>query len=190
MNSPSTAPHGDACVTCSGQAIVATPCITETTVISPKRGWQAVDFRELWGCRELLCFLIWRDVKVRYKQTVMGAAWAILQPVMTMLIFSIIFGKLAGISFNGTPYALAVYAGLLPWLFFANAVSQAGVSLLNQVHLLTKIYFPRLFIPTACVGSSLVDLALSFIAYMGLMLWYGRLPGASVLLTNRWLKST
>ena len=164
-----------------GAAALAAPAAA-VTVIQPTKGWQAVDFRELWRHRELLYFLIWRDVKVRYKQTVMGAAWAILQPVATMVVFTVIFGRLAKISFDGPPYAVAVYAGLLPWMFFANAVTQAGVSLVNQAHLLTKIYFPRLFVPTACVGAGLVDWALSFVVYLGLMIWYAQLPGWTVLI--------
>ena len=165
----------------TSRAIVQSPA-AEVTVIRPSAGWQAVDFRELWRRRELLYFLIWRDVKVRYKQTVMGAAWAVLQPLATMAVFTVVFGRLAKVSFDGSPYAVAVYAGLLPWMFFANTVSQAGVSLVNQAHLLTKIYFPRLFVPTACVGAGLVDWALSFAVYVCLMLWYARLPGWSVLL--------
>lgn len=152
------------------------------TVIRPQRGWRAVDLRELWRHRELLCFLVWRDIKVRYKQTVIGAAWAIIQPVCTMLIFSIIFGRFAGIPSDGAPYPVFVYAGLLPWLFFANAVTQSAQSLVNQARLLTKVYFPRLFIPSTSIGVGLVDFALSFAVYVCLMLWYGHLPGATVVL--------
>jgi lipopolysaccharide transport system permease protein len=151
-------------------------------VIEPRRGWQAIGFPELWRYRELVYFLVWRDVKVRYKQTVIGAAWAILQPVFTMVIFSIIFGRFAKIPSDGVPYPIFVYAGLLPWTLFANAVSQAGTSLVNQAHLLTKVYFPRLLVPTAAAGPGLVDFALSFCVYGGLMLWYRHLPGISVLL--------
>jgi len=152
------------------------------TVIRPRRGWQAIDFGELWRYRELLYFLTWRDVKVRYKQTVMGAAWAILQPLMTMVVFSVVFGKFAKIPSDGFPYPIFLYAGLLPWTLFSSAVSKAGVSLVNQANLLTKIYFPRLFVPTAGVGACLVDFALSCSVYVGLMLWYGHLPGLSAAL--------
>lgn len=147
------------------------------TVIRPKRGWQAIDFGELWRYRELLYFLVWRDVKVRYKQTVMGAAWAILQPLMTMVVFSVIFGKFAGIPSDGLPYPIFLYAGLLPWTLFSGAVAKSGVSLVSQNHLLTKIYFPRLFVPTAGVGACLVDFALSCTVYVGLIVWYAYVPG-------------
>lgn len=151
-------------------------------VIEPRRGWQTIGFPELWRYRELVYFFVWRDVKVRYKQTVIGAAWAILQPVSAMVIFSIIFGRFAKIPSDGVPYPIFVYAGLLPWTLFANAVSQAGTSLVNQAHLLTKVYFPRLLVPTAAAGPGLVDFTLSFCVYGGLMLWYSHLPGISILL--------
>jgi lipopolysaccharide transport system permease protein len=152
------------------------------TVIRPQRGWRAIDARELWRYRELLYFLVWRDIKVRYKQTVIGAAWAVIQPVCTMVIFSVIFGRFAKIPSEGVPYPVFVYAGLLPWLFFANAVSQSSLSLVNQSHLLTKVYFPRLFIPASSIGVGLVDFGLSFGVYVGIMLWYARMPGISVIL--------
>jgi len=152
------------------------------TVIRPQRGWRGIDTRELWRYRELLYFLVWRDIRVRYKQTVIGAAWAVIQPVCTMVIFSVIFGKFAKIPSDGVPYPVFVYAGLLPWLFFANAVSQSSLSLVNQSHLLTKVYFPRLFIPASSIGVGLVDFALSFGVYVGIMVWYGHLPGVSVVL--------
>ncbi len=165
-----------------GPFVTPSALATDVTIIQPAKGWQAVDFRELWRHRELLYFLVWRDVKVRYKQTVMGAAWAVLQPVATMVVFTIVFGWLAKVSFEGPPYPIAVYAGLLPWTFFANAVTQAGVSLVNQAHLLTKIYFPRLFMPAACIGAGLVDWTLSFVVYFVLMVWYGQAPAWTVLL--------
>ena len=151
-------------------------------VIRPRKGWISIDWAEILRYRGLLYFLVWRDVKVRYKQTVLGAAWAIIQPVFSMIIFSIIFGSFAKIPSRGLPYPIFVYAGLLPWTFFANAVRLSGMSLVNQSHLLTKIYFPRLFVPTASVGAGLVDFALSFGVYIGIMLWYMRLPGLTVLL--------
>ncbi|MFQ5805448.1 MAG: ABC transporter permease [Phycisphaerae bacterium] len=151
-------------------------------VIERQSGWRAIDFRELWRYRELLYFLVWRDIKVRYKQTVVGAAWAVIQPVCTMVIFSIIFGRFAKIPSDGVPYPVFVYAGLLPWLFFANSVSQSSLSLVSQSHLLTKVYFPRLFIPATSIGVGLVDFTLSFGVYVGIMLWYGHLPGISLLL--------
>ncbi len=125
--------------------------------------------------------LVWRDITVRYKQTVMGAVWAVVQPVATMLIFTLVFGRLARLPSDGVPYPVFVYAGLLPWLLFSSAVTHASLSLINQAHLLTKVYFPRLFLPAAGVGVSLVDFTLSFGVYCGLLAWYDRLPGAGVL---------
>jgi lipopolysaccharide transport system permease protein len=135
------------------------------TLIRPRYGWIGVDVRELWRSRELLYFLIWRDVKIRYKQTTLGVAWAVLQPLFTMAIFTVIFGRFAGIPSDGVPYAVFVFAGLIPWTFFANGVMQAGQSLVNQQAMLTKVYFPRLFIPTAAAGAFLVDLLISFGLY-------------------------
>ena len=154
----------------------------EVTLIRPSKGWQAIDFKEMKRFSELLYFLAWRDIKVRYKQTVLGAAWAVLQPVLSMIIFSIIFGRFAGIPSDGVPYPIFVYAGLLPWTFFANSVARSGVSLVNNAHLITKVYFPRLFIPISSVGAMLIDFALSFVVYIVIMLWYMQLPGVSVLL--------
>ena len=158
------------------------PVAADVLVIEPQRGWRSIDFGELWRYRELLYFLVWRDIKVRYKQTVIGAAWAILQPLCQMVIFSVIFGAFAKIPSEGFPYPIFVYAGLLPWTFFANAVSQSSVSLVNQSQLLTKVYFPRLFIPSSSIGVGLVDFSLSFGVYVCLMLWYGHAPGVSVVL--------
>ena len=142
-------------------------------VIRPRSGWIAIDWRELWESRELLYFLVLRDVKVRYKQTVLGVAWAVLQPLFTMLIFTLIFGRFAKIPSDGVPYALFVFAGLLPWTFFSNNISQASMSLMNQQTLLTKIYLPRLFIPSSSIGSGLIDLLVSFGVFTVLMVYYG-----------------
>jgi lipopolysaccharide transport system permease protein len=158
------------------------PADAHVLVIEPQRGWRSIDFGELWRYRELLYFLVWRDIKVRYKQTVIGAAWAILQPLCQMVIFSVIFGAFAKIPSEGFPYPIFVYAGLLPWTFFANAVSQSSVSLINQSQLLTKVYFPRLFIPSSSIGVGLADFGLSFCVYICLMLWYGHAPGVAVVL--------
>jgi lipopolysaccharide transport system permease protein len=169
--------------TFSGRGCAATESDAgAASVIQAARGWRGVDFNELWRYRELLYFLVWRDIKVRYKQTVIGAAWAILQPVCTMVIFSVFFGGFARIPSDGVAYPIFVYAGLLPWLFFANAVSQASASMVSQTHLLTKVYFPRLFLPAASIGVGLVDFALSFAVYIGLMLWYAHVPGPAILL--------
>ena len=151
--------------------------VTIETVIRPRKGWIAVDWRELWVSRELLAFLVWRDISVRYKQTVLGVMWAVLQPVFTMVVFTVIFGRLAKMPSQGIPYPLFVYAGLLPWMFLATAVNSASQSLINQGALLTKIYLPRLFIPAASIGSALVDFAVSFAVLAALMAWYGTVPG-------------
>ena len=150
-------------------------------VIKPRSGWIPIDWRELWEARELLYFLVLRDVKVRYKQTVLGVAWAVLQPFFTMIVFTVIFGRFAKIPSDGLPYAVFVFAGLLPWTFFSNNISQASMSLMNQQSLLTKIYLPRLFVPASAIGSGIVDLMVSFVVFAGLMLYYGVGVGPRVL---------
>lgn len=141
--------------------------------IEASDSWVALDLRGLWTYRELLYFLTLRDVKVRYKQTLMGAAWAILQPLFAMLIFTLFFGKLARIPSDGIPYPLFAYAGLLPWTFFSNAINNSGNSLIASTNLITKVYFPRMIIPGAAVGAGLVDLAIAFLVLIGLMVYYG-----------------
>ena len=150
-------------------------------VIRPRSGWIAIDWRELWEARELLYFLVLRDVKVRYKQTVLGVAWAVLQPVFTMIVFTVIFGRFAKIPSDGLPYAVFVFAGLLPWTFFSNNISQASMSLMNQQSLLTKIYLPRVFVPASAIGSGLIDLLVSFVVFAALMAYYGVGVGPRVL---------
>ncbi|MGO9599399.1 MAG: ABC transporter permease [Isosphaeraceae bacterium] len=152
------------------------------TLIGPRRGWQAIDLGELWKYRELLFFLTWRDVKVRYKQTALGAAWAVLQPLMTMIVFSIFFGRLAGVSSGAVPYPLFAFAGLLPWTFFANAISGAGMSVVGSERLITKIYFPRLIIPISAVGAGLVDFLIACGMLGILMACYGVVPSAALVL--------
>src|SRR5947209_7274564 len=152
------------------------------TVIRPPRGWRLIDVGELWRFHELIFFLIWRDVKVRYKQTLLGAAWAVLQPAMMMVVFTIFFGRLAGVPAGDLPYPLFVFAGLLPWTFFATAISAAGNSVVGSERLLTKIYFPRLAIPFASAGAAVVDFSIASGLLLLLMLWYGVLPGLGLLL--------
>jgi len=141
--------------------------------IEPSKSWVALNLRDLWNYRELLYFLTWRDVKVRYKQTLLGAGWAILQPLLTMLIFTLLFGRLAGIKSEGIPYPLFAYGGLLVWIFFSNSVTNSGNSLVGSANLITKIYFPRMIIPAAAVAAGLVDLALAFVIQVVLMIYYG-----------------
>lgn len=152
------------------------------TTIRPEAGWQPVNVRELWSYRELLYFLIWRDVKVRYKQTALGAAWAILQPVMMMVVFTIFFGRMAGVSSGDLPYPIFCYLGLLPWTFFSTAVTNSGNSVVGSERLITKIYFPRLSVPFAAVGASVVDFLIAFSLLVGMMLWYQVHPGLTVLM--------
>lgn len=145
----------------------------QVTVIEPPKGWRMLDWRELWAYRELLWVLTMRDIKVRYKQTVLGAAWAIIRPFITMVIFSVVFGQLAKMPSDGYPYPVFVYAGLLPWVFFAGAISASGNSLVGSAHLVSKVYFPRLIIPLSSVGAGLVDLLVSTGILLLMMLWYG-----------------
>lgn len=150
--------------------------------IRPKTGWQALDLGELWRHRELVYFLAWRDVKVRYKQTLLGVAWAILQPVLMMLVFMAVFGRLTDPQSLGEHYGLFVFAGLVPWTFFATAVSAAGQSVVASERLVTKVYFPRLAIPLAAVLAAVVDFALAGAVLALLCAWYGVGPGWSILL--------
>jgi lipopolysaccharide transport system permease protein len=150
--------------------------------IRPSRTWVSLNLRDLWAYRELLYFLTWRDVKVRYKQTLLGAAWAVLQPLAAMLLFTLFFGKLAGIPSDGVPYPIFVYAALVPWTFFSNAVTASGNSLVGSANLITKVYFPRMIIPGAAVAAGLVDFAIAFVLLAGLMLWYGVMPGWQIAL--------
>lgn len=157
---------------------VAAPHLTTTHIVPPK-GWQLVNVRELWQYRELLYFLTWRDVKVRYKQTLLGAAWAILQPVMMMIVFTIFFGRMAKVSSGDMPYPLFAFAGLLPWTFFSTAIANAGNSVVGSERLITKIYFPRLAVPLATVGAAVVDFAMALGVLLVMMAWY-RMRGAAI----------
>jgi lipopolysaccharide transport system permease protein len=153
-----------------------------TTVIERKPGSRFLDLGELWRYRELLFFLVWRDVKVRYKQTVLGAAWAVIQPFATMIVFSLFFGQMAGAPDSHVPYPLFVFAGLLPWFFFSNAIASAGQSVVGNQNLVTKIYFPRLLIPMGAVGAGVVDFLVALVVLAGMMVYYGVAPGWGVLL--------
>ena len=163
----------DATTPSDSEAVSASLPDKPLITIEPSRAWVKLGLKDVWRYRELLFFLTWRDVKVRYKQTALGAAWAILQPLLTMLIFTLFFGRLAGISSEGLPYPLFAYAGLLIWTFFANAVSNSGNSLVGSANLITKIYFPRMIIPGAAVGAGLVDFVIAFLVLIALMIYYG-----------------
>ena len=147
---------------------------------APAKGWAWPKLRELWAYRELVYFFAWRDIKVRYRQTVMGALWAIIQPLLTMVIFSLFFGRLAKVPSDALPYPIFAYAALVPWTFFANALSQASNSLVVSANMIKKIYFPRLALPIATVLAGVVDFVLAFVVLLGLMFYYGLAPTANV----------
>jgi len=144
--------------------------------IQPSRGWVSLKLGEIWEYRELLYFLTWRDIKVRYKQTALGAAWAIIQPFFTMVVFSLFFGRLAKIPSDGVPYPIFSFAALVPWTFFANGLSQSSNSLVGSSNLITKVYFPRLIIPISAVISGLIDFALAMVVLFAMMIYYGVAP--------------
>jgi lipopolysaccharide transport system permease protein len=151
-----------------------------TVRIEASAGWVGLRFRELIEYRELLYFFVWRDIKVRYKQTVLGASWAIIQPFMTMVVFSLFFGRLAGIPSDDTPYPLWSFAALVPWTFFANGLTLSSNSLVGSGNIIKKVYFPRLIVPTASVLSGFVDFVLAFIVLLGMMAFFGFWPTGNV----------
>jgi lipopolysaccharide transport system permease protein len=150
------------------------------SVIRPSTGFLKLNLGEVWRYRELLYFLVWRDIKVRYKQTALGAAWAVLQPVMTMVVFSIFFGRLAKVPSDGIPYPIFAFAALLPWQLFAFALSESSNSLVSNQNLITKVYFPRLVVPMSSVLAGLVDFAIAFVVLLGMMLYYGIVPTRAI----------
>lgn len=150
-------------------------------IIEPGGGIQRY-WRDLWNYRELFYFLAWRDILVRYKQTVIGIAWSVLRPFVTMVVFTVVFGKLAGLPSNGVPYPIMVFAALLPWQFFANSLSESSNSLIDNSNLLTKVYFPRLIVPASSIIVSLIDFFISCVILCGLMIWYRFLPDSKILL--------
>jgi homopolymeric O-antigen transport system permease protein len=151
-------------------------------VIEPTSGWRSLKLGELWNYRDLLWLLAWRDVRVRYRQTVLGVGWAVLQPLVTILVFSLVFGRLAKVPSDGAPYPVFTFSALLPWILFSVALTRAASSLVSNAALLTKVYFPRLVLPLGSVLTSLVDFAISLVVLLGLMAWYRIVPGPAVLL--------
>ena len=149
-------------------------------VLRPGGRWVPLELREIWRHRELLYFLAWRDVQVRYKQTMLGVTWAIMQPLLTMLVFTLFFGRLAAVPSDGVHYTLFAYAGLMPWTFFATAVTASGNSLIGNVSLITKVYFPRIIIPAAAAAAALVDFGISFLMLAALMAYYNVVPGVGI----------
>ena len=160
---------------------LAIPSDLPRTRRKPSKGWALPKFAELWEYRELLFFFVWRDIKVRYRQTILGGLWAILQPLFTMVVFSLFFGRLAKVPSDGLPYPIFSYAALVPWTFFATALTQASNSLVQNANMVKKIYFPRLTMPTATVLASVVDFALAFMVLLGMMLFYRLVPTINVL---------
>jgi lipopolysaccharide transport system permease protein len=157
------------------------PSDSHVIVVKPSKGWTSLKLDELWEYRELLYFLTWRDLKVRYKQTVLGAAWAIIQPFFTMVVFSLFFGKLAKIPSDGIPYPIFAYAALVPWTFFANGLNNSSNSLVGSANLIKKVYFPRLVVPISSVISGGLDFVLAFIVLLGMMLFYGIFPTVNII---------
>lgn len=164
----------------SVQEISSDAQAAQETVVRPTRGWAGVNLAELWRYRELVYFLLWRDIKVRYKQTLLGAAWAILKPFFSMVVFSIIFGQLAGLPTDGVPPPLFYYAGLLPWVFFQDGISKASESLVAGRNLITKVYFPRLAMPLSSVVAGLVDFGLAFVVLIGMMIYFRFVPTSAI----------
>lgn len=164
----------------TGRTELAAHVETPVTYLRPASGLSALNLRDLWDYRELIYFLTWRDLKVRYKQTLLGASWAILKPFLTMVVFSIFFGNLAKVPSDNVPYPIFAYAALLPWELFANALSVASRSLVQNSHMITKVYFPRIILPLSSVLGGLVDFAIAFVILIGMMIYYGIRPTAAV----------
>ncbi len=155
---------------------------THELIIKPRRGWQPIDFRELWNYRELFGILVWRDIKIRYKQTALGGTWALLQPLVGMLIFGVLLNRIISLPSDGSPYLLFVYAGLVPWTFFVNGVSMSSNSLVGNENMIRKIYFPRLMIPMGSIGALGLDMLVSLSFMAVLMVYYGWQVSARLLL--------
>lgn len=153
----------------------------DVTIVRPPKGWVALNLKDLWDYRELLYFLVWRNIKVRYKQTLLGASWALIQPLATMVVFSVFFGKLAKVPSDGVPYPLFAYCGLLPWQLFSYAMTESSNSVVSNQQLITKVYFPRLVVPISAVISGLVDFAISFSLLLIMMPLYGVMPTVRIL---------
>jgi lipopolysaccharide transport system permease protein len=153
-------------------ASTATEVAPAKTVLRPAQGWQLLNGRELWQFRDLVYFLVWRDIKIRYKQTILGAGWALLQPGLMMVVFTLVFSRLAGVATGDTPYPVFVYAGLLPWTFFATGLANGGNSVVGSERLITKVYFPRLAIPFSAVGAAVVDFLIALVLLVGLLIAY------------------
>ena len=159
---------------------MSTADVLVTRRLQPSQGWNSRTIADIWAYRELLYFFIWRDIKVRYKQTLLGAGWAIIQPLMTMVVFTIFFGHLAKVPSDGLPYPVFSFMALVPWTYFASALAGCSTSLSGYQHIISKVYFPRLIIPIAAVIAPLVDFTIGFVILIGFMLWYRITPGPSI----------
>ena len=159
-------------IQCMTESTLANRSTPETILLRPTRGWTALKLKDLWRYRELIFFLTWRDIKVRYKQTILGMAWAIIRPVISMVVYSLIFGQLANLDSEGVPYTIFTYVALLPWQLFSKAMSDTGRSMVSNRNMITKIYFPRLVIPISTVLSGLVDFFIAFLVLIGMMIYY------------------
>ncbi len=164
------------------QPVIAAEPARPVTTILPPHGWLDLHLDELWTHRELLYFFIWRDIKVRYKQTLIGAAWAVLQPLATMVIFTLFFGRLARMPSYDLPYPIFFYTALLPWMYFSSALTNSTSTMVENQRVITKIYFPRLILPLSSVLGGLMDFAIAFVMLLAMMFWYGIVPGAAVVL--------
>jgi lipopolysaccharide transport system permease protein len=167
-------------------ALTGSPGLLPVQTIAPSRAWAPLNLGELWAYRELLYFFVWREVKVRYKQTALGIAWAVLQPVMTMVVFSLVFGRLAGLPSDGVPYPVFAYCALLPWQLFAFSLSEASQSVVNSQRIITKVYFPRLLVPLAAVSVGLADFLVASVVLLLMMLYYGIAPTVAVWTLPLW----
>jgi lipopolysaccharide transport system permease protein len=154
----------------------------ELTIIKPQRGWIPVDFKELWKYRELFAFLIWRDIKIRYKQTVLGGLWAVIQPFLAMVVFTLFFGKLAKMPSDGIPYPIFSYTAMIAWTYFANAIAGSGNSLVSNTNMISKVYFPRIIVPVAPCLAGLLDFTISFVVLIGMMLYFHVYPTAMIVI--------
>jgi len=159
----------------------AAPLTQPVLRLTPPRGWLDLDLGEVWSARELLYFFVWRDIKIRYKQTAIGVAWAVLQPLLTMLVFSLFFGQLAKMPSHGLPYPVFYYSALLPWMYFSTSLQNAANTIVEQQRVITKVYFPRLVLPLAAVLSGLLDFAVSFVVFLAMMVYYRVTPGPAIL---------
>ena len=146
------------------------------TVIAPQSGWRLIDLREMIAYRDLFSFLVWRGIKIRYAQSAIGIGWAIIQPVFSMLVFTVIFGKLANVSSDGVPYAVFSFAALVPWTYFSNALTDSTASLVTNANLISKVYFPRMVLPLSAVIAKLVDFSIAMVLLFGMMIWFGLIP--------------